>query len=558
MIPSALLFIAISSLFACLCSFLHGSLTPAISLVSLLVALGYCIFDVRARKLSLAGPKTSTLTKVLYALIIGGIYAHSVFLFYLKDDHFWWIQNVSNLGDLSFHWGTIRNLAKGASFWPENPIFLGHRFRYPFGMDFFNSLFESLGVDIGTHLPLVTLGTLLLTMYALHVAGGPLLVFAIFFSAGFYNFMAVPSWNLPQVQETLDFKNLFLTVLITQRGFVYALPAGLYLYVCLKKFFAGSWTPNLVEKISLGIIWGGLGFFHLHSFFLVSLYLGLLILWKKGLKTWLPTLVIAVVLGLPFVVNALWPEAGTTSLIHWSRGWNRAEGVNYFLYWLKNLGPWLVLMVLAMVEDYRAKNWQRLVPTGLAFLLFALFAHLILAPWDWDNIKLILWCYVFGLLAIQDYVWNKRPAWFQAAAFAVFCVPGLLLFVHSLPASTRGTTWANDRDLNKATVLLKNQNVNQGLLVGPEFDHPALLLGYKLYMGYPGHVWSHGYSYGDREGLLNRYFDGEADGVSGLPKDQFGLIYQSPLEKRREKPAFSTKGLSKVGEALDHELYRIE
>src|SRR5437868_11812011 len=105
-----------------------------------------------------------------------------MFLFYLKDGNHLWIQNVSNLGDLSFHWGVIRNLAKGATFWPQNPIYLGYRFRYPFGMDFFNSLLESLGMAIQSHLPLVTLLMLLLTLQALHVTGGPLLVFAIFFS----------------------------------------------------------------------------------------------------------------------------------------------------------------------------------------------------------------------------------------------------------------------------------------------------------------------------------------------------------------------------------------
>jgi hypothetical protein len=348
-IQSGLLFIAISSLAACLLALTTGSLTPAISVMSLVIAALYCVWDGRSRSLKLQSPPTTLLVKILYGLILGGIYAHSVFLFYLKDSGQYWIQNVSNLGDLSFHWGVIRNLAKGASFWPENPIFLGHRFRYPFGMDLFNALFENLGVSISTHLPLVTLATLVLTMVALHMAGGPLLVFAIFFSAGFYNFLRPGIWELYQLQEGLDFKNIFLTVLITQRGFVYALPAGLWVYAALKKSFADGWKPKMLDKVSLGLIWGAMGFFHLHSYFLVSLYLGVLILWKKEFRTWIVTLAVAFLVGLPFVVNALIPEEGMNSLIHFSRGWNRSADVNYIFYWLKNIGPWLVAVVGALV-----------------------------------------------------------------------------------------------------------------------------------------------------------------------------------------------------------------
>jgi len=523
----------------------------------LLLALIFCLFEARHRQLKLKRSETSLPVMILYGVIFIGIYFHSVFLFYLKDGQYW-IQDLSNLGDLSFHWGTIRYLAKGAHFWPENPIYIGHRFRYPFGMDFFNSLFENLGFPITAHLPLVTFFCLILTLYTLDVVGGPLLVFAVFFSAGFYAFWNESNWDLYKIQEHIDFKNLFLTVLVTQRGFLYALPAGLYIFQAFKSYFAKEWKPNLFEKISLGVIWGGLGFFHLHSYFILSLYFGLWILWKKDLKTWLWTLLVAIVVGMPFVINALIPEPGTNPLIHFSRGWARPEDVNYVLYWLKNMGPWLVAVIGALIYFFRERRWQDFAPTALAFILFAIFAHLILAPWDWDNIKLIAWCYILALLCIQDWLWNDRSAVTKTVVFVVFFVPGLLIFVHSLPMYTHGTTWASERELNKATVLMKGQDVNQGLLVAPDYDHPALLLGYKLYMGYTGHVWSHGYNYGERENYLNLFFGGDATALNPIAKDQVHLIYQGPLEKRREKDATAFKDLPKIGEALDHELYRLE
>jgi hypothetical protein len=554
MIPFALLFLGLSSLLGCLGALAVGHLIPAVSVGALVIAFSVAWYLSRHFKLELTAAPMTVPIFLLYALIFVGIYFHSIYLFYPKAG-FYWIQNQFNLGDMSFHWNTIRFLGKGAAFWPENPIYMGFRFKYPFGMDFFNALFENLGVSINTHLPFVTLLALTLVFYVLHMAAGPLLVFAVFFSCGIYNFTAPGNWDVGRIQDSIDFKNLFLTILLTQRGFVYALPAGVFLYRALQKCFSGVWQPSVMEKISLGIIWGALGFFHLHSFFFVSLYLGILILWKKELKNWLLPIGIAVLLGVPFVLNALVPEIGTNPLIHFSpRGWARPEGTGYLKYWAKNLGPWIAAVIAALVIFYRQKKWNFFVPTALAFGFFWLFAHLILAPWDWDNIKLLVWCYTFGLMAMADLLWNERSDGAKTVVF-LFFIPGLMIFIHSLPMYTHGTQWASERELNKAEVLLKGQDVNQGIMITPAYDHPVLLLGYKLYMGYTGHVWSHGYNYTEREQVVNRVYDGEDFDLS---KGQLRLVYSGSLEKRREKSTFPSKGLSKVSEALDHELYLIE
>ena len=42
---------------------------------------------------------------------------------------------ANNYGDLPLHWTYVAYLARGAPFWPENPIAAGERLRYPFGVD---------------------------------------------------------------------------------------------------------------------------------------------------------------------------------------------------------------------------------------------------------------------------------------------------------------------------------------------------------------------------------------------------------------------------------------
>lgn len=561
MIYATVLWLALSTLLGCALSFIAGELTPLLSGLSLLSAFIACVFAYRHRAFRIPARPVSLPIALLYAFIGFGIYIHSVFLFF-KKDNYWWIQDPFNLGDMSFHWGVIRYLAKGAHFWPENPIFMGHRFRYPFGMDLFNAFFESLHVPMATHLPLATLACLLITLYLLHSAGGPLLVFAIFFSGGIYNFLQPGAWSLTDVQAGLDFKNLFLAVLLTQRGFLYALPAGLLLYQALRASFAKAWIPNTAEKVGFGIIWGALGFFHLHSFFFLSLYLGAFILWQRQFLLWRWTVLIAALVGAPFVLNAIWPEAGTSSLIHLSRGWARGPDTNYVIYWLQNLGPWIATMLTASVYFFSRKRWNDFFPLVLALSLFVIFAHLILAPWDWDNVKLLMWCYIFGLLAVSDWLWDSRGAIVQTFVFAIFFLPGYFLFVHSLPAFNHGISWVSDRELNKAEVLLTGHDVNLGMVIAPAYDHTALLLGYKLYMGYPGHVWSHGYNYADREAILARYFNGDKSAVGELKNAQVHLLYQGPFEKQREPEGGSTFSIlspdMKLGQAFDHELYKLD
>lgn len=558
MIPFSLLFLGLSSLIGCLGALMVGHLVPAVSALSLMSAFGLAAYLAKSFRLQLRQPPISIPVFLLYAVVGIGIYFHSVFLFYEKGGNYW-IQDQFNIGDMSVHWSAIRFIARGADFWPENPLYLGYRFRYPFGMDFFNALFENLGFALSSHLPLVTLLALLVGFVTLHQAGGPLLVFAVFFSCGLYNiFDPNLNWEHYQLQSSLDFKNLFLTVLLTQRGFLYALPAGVFLFAAYQKYLAGAWKPDLREKITLGIIWGALGFFHLHTYFFISIFLGILILWKKDLKNWLWTIGMASLLGFPFVVNALLPEPGTNSLIHWSaRGWARPEDRGYFAYWAQNLGPWIVAVLAAIVVFIRQKKWTSAVPLALAFLLFVLFSHLILAPWNWDNIKLLVWCYLFAVMGLTDLLWNQRQ-WMVRTVVVLVFLPGFLVFVRALPVSTHGIQWTSEKDLNKAAVLLKGLDINAGIVVTPSYHHPVFLLGHKVLMGYPGHVWSHGYDYYGRENLINRIYAGEDAAIETLPKDQVKWIYWGPLEKRRENPSLLPKSLSKEGEALDHEMYTLE
>jgi hypothetical protein len=58
------------------------------------------------------------------------------------------IQSPNNLGDLSLHITLIRNFANSVPLWPDNPIYVFSKLRYPAGIDLFNALLYLVHVDL--------------------------------------------------------------------------------------------------------------------------------------------------------------------------------------------------------------------------------------------------------------------------------------------------------------------------------------------------------------------------------------------------------------------------
>src|SRR5262249_18698884 len=58
------------------------------------------------------------------------------------------IQSPNNLGDLSLHLTLIKNFANGVALWPDSPIFVFSKLRYPAGIDLFNALLSLVHVDL--------------------------------------------------------------------------------------------------------------------------------------------------------------------------------------------------------------------------------------------------------------------------------------------------------------------------------------------------------------------------------------------------------------------------
>src|SRR5205085_7582364 len=105
------------------------------------------------------------------------------------------IQNPNNLGDLSLHITYIKTFANGVAMWPDNPIFVFSKLRYPAGIDIFNSLLCKVDVDLIRGLVWVGLLASAATCYAFWRWAGAFGIAGFLFNGGLIGFQVVKQFK---------------------------------------------------------------------------------------------------------------------------------------------------------------------------------------------------------------------------------------------------------------------------------------------------------------------------------------------------------------------------
>src|SRR5437899_7446649 len=158
-------------------------------------------------------------------------------LFYI-DGSDYKIQSPNNLGDLSLHLTLIKTFANGVPLWPDNPIYVFSKLRYPAGIDLFNALLSLVHVDLITGLVWVGLVASLATFYGFYRWGGTFAIAGFLFNGGIAGFQFFKPWKFLDYQGTaadiahkpIAWKSIPLSMFVTQRGWLYAIPAALVLF----------------------------------------------------------------------------------------------------------------------------------------------------------------------------------------------------------------------------------------------------------------------------------------------------------------------------------------
>ncbi len=437
-------------------------------------------------------------------------------LLYIENDQFK-IQSPNNLGDLALHITYLRNFANGVPLWPENPIYLLSSVRYPAGIDLFNALLYLIHINLSLGLTWVGLIASAATFYAFWRWGGAFGIAGFLFNGGLAGFAILQThhWIDYQTVPNIAWKSIPLAMFVTQRGLLYAIPAGiLLLYQWRAKYFPDKEdkTPPPPPPLPFWVectLYATLPLFHLHTFLALSVALACwFLVVNNNARKQLLLLVGCSFVPATFLVWLITDHFQARSVMEWKMGWVQpaAPGNDFarpfFEFWIVNFGIWLPLALL-LPGSLVWRAWKRdhrfflRLPTGLAFLLPAMVIFLLaclvkFAPWEWDNTKLMIWAYFMVL----PFLWRDLVAHWRESARIAICIAlfgsGFVSLIGGL--SSPGYDFAIRSEVDAVAVNVRKIPATARFAAFPTYNHPLLLNGRKVVVGYPGHLWTQGFS----------------------------------------------------------------
>jgi hypothetical protein len=157
-----------------------------------------------------------------------------------------------------------------------------------------------------------------------------------------------------------------------------------------------------------------------------------------------------------------------------------------------------------------------------------------LAPWEWDNIKVLIYWFVGSLplaALFLAWLWEKGAG---LKALAVLCLIALTL-------SGALDVWRTisgqinykvfDKDAVKIAELIKQKTAPNALFLNaPTYNSAVVLTGRRSLMRYSGHLSSYGIEYEPREQEVKRIYEGTALADRLLQKNNIEYVIISPEE----------------------------
>ncbi len=441
------------------------------------------------------------------------------------------IQSPNNLGDLALHITYIRNFASGVSLWPDNPIYVFSKLRYPAGIDLFNALLYLVHVDLRQGLIWTGLLASLATFYAFYRWAGEFGVAGFLFNGGIAGFAVISTLRFQDYQDvsSIAWKSIPLTMFLTQRGLLYAIPVGLLLlWHWREKFFKiaaqDRHRPPLPFWVELSL-YASMPLFHVHTFLALSIVLLCFSLFSDaGLRKDVVTLLGCAFLPATFFVWLITDHFRAHSVIEWHPGWVQNEddfARPFFEFWFLNFGILIpLILVLIGVCSWRVwKNnwrWGKKLPEDLVFLLpaaaifvFAFFVKT--APWGWDNLKIMIWAYFLVL----PFLWTHLIGRWSMPVRVAICIAlfgsGFVSLLGGLAAGRNGFGFADRAELDGVGDAVQKLPAEARFAAYPIYNHPLLLQGRKVVLGYPGHLWTEGFDYKETEEQLRELMEGAVD-----------------------------------------------
>ncbi|MGI9036900.1 MAG: hypothetical protein ACR2GD_12805 [Pyrinomonadaceae bacterium] len=400
-------------------------------------------------------------------------------------------------------------------------------------------------------------------------------------------------WNLSKDYtirpENFRWGNPLVVLFMTQRSFLLGMPLTLIALTKLWEIFSsargemrnaesGNENQNDNGEIEdktfsishfpfsvflVGLLAGNLPLVHVHS--LAVLFVVAAFLFFLRMDKWRAWIAFGVGTAIVAVPELLWAMTGSATnlgkFIEWHFGWNKGEQ-NFFYFWLINLGlfiPLLFASVYFIFSTRRRRNSKtenkeqntknnsdkqanqlpitnyRLLIFYLPFVfLFVISNVMNLAPWEWDNIKVLIYWFVGSVPLVA---WFLAELWKRNYFFKILTAISVLI----LTASGALDVWRtisrqrNDEifspDAGKIAEQIRQKTPPQALFLNaPTYNSAVVLSGRRSLMRYSGHLASYGIDYEPRETEVERIYEGTALADSLLKKNGIEYVIVSPEE----------------------------
>jgi len=504
---SFLVFISSATTISLLISQIQNHLTVGGALTALILGilvgvLAFCF----CRKRDLSIPSLVPFD-YLISFLFSLFFARQFLWVYFFRDGSLQTLSANAFGDLPLHLDFIAQFARGVPIWPRNPIFPYVDLHYPFGVDLLTAVFVKLHIPLETILPVLgILGTLCI-LVSLLAWGKGFAVAAFLFSGGFAGFEFLSHFLLKDYQADLAWKSLSLALLLPQRGFLFAFPIGLVLlWSWRRRFLQGKQgMPVYIEAL----LYGTLPIIHLHTFFFLSI---LIAIWTIALKNYRKVAPLLALAFIPATYETLFVSGffKQGSLIWIESGW-MVQDQNIIWFFLKNYGLFVPLAWYACFLSIKVKSREHRLLVIPALSIYYILLFVMFAPWDWDNTKIMVWCYILLLPSLSELILDQLKPLFRYPLYIILFFSGFISILSAYVPSNKGFEIVPLVEYDGVCNALKDIDATAIFAVSQKHNHPVMMCGQTVVVGYAGHLWSHGLKAEPIVKLFNRFMAGESD-----------------------------------------------
>ncbi len=319
------------------------------------------------------------------------------------------------------------------------------------------------------------------------------------------------------------------------------------------------------KMAAAGVVAGLLPLVHAHSFIAVmgvGFFIGLL---QRRWRLWAVFFITASLVAVPQMFWSTHQSAvDATKFFEWHLGWDRGKESAVW-FWFRNTGLFIPLLVTAIL--WRGREYlvsKPLLFFYLPFLLCFLVPNVIkLAPWVWDNIKILYYWWLasaplVALLLARLWRYGTPVKLLVIGLFCAITLAGALDVAAITLRSNRYEIF-DTRGIRFSELVKQVTEPSARIVHAPVHNHPVFLTGRRSLMGYPGHIWTHGLEFSEREAEIRRIYSGAPDAIALLDKHQIEYAVVGPHERNLlTANAQFFERFRNVGEVGEYRLFKIK